>query len=120
VRSTIRRTLLLCLVCAVAWASVVSGHPHGPDTTVIYTGKLTKVDLEKQIIELDTVDPKTLTAINVLLFVEPKAKLRQGKRRIVLSDLGAGQRVTCVAEREEDTGNRLVAFDIRLLDKPAQ
>jgi hypothetical protein len=115
-----RRRLLLGFICAVACASVVSGHPHGPDTTVIYTGKLTRVDLEKQIIELDTVDTRTLTVINVLLFVEPKAKLRQGKRRIALSDLSAGQRVTCVAEREEDKGDRLVTFDIRLLDKSAQ
>jgi hypothetical protein len=35
----------------------------------------------------------------------------------MLAELAPGQRVTCVAEREEDKGGRLVAIDIRLAEK---
>jgi hypothetical protein len=95
-------TWVMCLAAAFLYASVVGAHPHGPDSTVYLTGTLTKVDLELGAIEVDTIDKRTLTKANVLLFVEKKARLRQ---------------VSCVAEREEDNYGRLVAFDIRVLDK---
>jgi hypothetical protein len=110
-------TWVMCLAAAFLYASVVGAHPHGPDSTVYLTGTLTKVDLELGAIEVDTIDKRTLTKANVLLFVEKKARLRHGKRRLTLADLSPGQQVSCVAEREEDNYGRLVAFDIRVLDK---
>ena len=52
----------------------------------------------------------------MLLFVEAKAKLRNGKARISLVELKPGQRVTCEVERnhKEDGSERLLAFEIRL------
>jgi hypothetical protein len=98
-------------------SSVLLAHPHGEDTTVVFTGTLTKVDVQNQTIEVDAIDRRTLVRRNVLLFIDAKAKMRHGKRRITSAELTAGQRVTCVAEVEEDRDGRLVVFDVRLLEK---
>jgi hypothetical protein len=52
----------------------------------------------------------------MLLFVDAKVKLRNGKARMTLGELKRGQRVTCVVERDhgDGGGERLTAFEIRL------
>jgi hypothetical protein len=105
------------LIAALAGSPRAGAHPHGPDTNVVLNGTLTKVDPGTETIEMDTIDKRSLTKRNVLLFVERKAKLRHGKRRLTLAELAPGQRVTCFAERENDQDGRLIAFEVRVLDK---
>jgi hypothetical protein len=112
-----RQFVWVCLMVAMFSSSVLLAHPHGEDTTIVFTGTLTRVDVQNQTIEVDGIDRGTLVRRNLLLFIDAKAKMRHGKRRITLAELTAGQRVTCVAELEEDRDGRLVAFDIRLLEK---
>jgi hypothetical protein len=112
-----RRSGCACLIAALISSSMLLAHPHGLDTTTVLTGTLTKVDQKLQAIEVDTIDRRTLARTNVLVFIDGKSKIRQGKTRLTPAELAPGQRVTCVAEREEDKGGRLVAIDIRLAEK---
>jgi len=48
----------------------------------------------------------------MVLFLDPKVKVRYGKRRVVLTDMSVGLTVTCTAEKELDHDSRLVAFEI--------
>jgi hypothetical protein len=100
---------------ALLWASS-SAHPHDEPETLILKGTLTKVDAVNRAIELDTVNRRTKAVRNMLLFVDAKVKLRQGKARMALGELRPGQRVTCIVERDhnEGGGDRLVAFEIRV------
>lgn len=103
--------LLLILI-----AGPVAAHPDDDPEIVTFKGTLTRVDAANRALELDTVDPRTKSARNVLVFVEGKAKLRDGKARVELSALQPGQRIIVVAEaRHTETGaERLIAFDVRL------
>jgi hypothetical protein len=103
---------MLALICASS-----SAHPHDEPETLILKGTLTKVDAINRAIELDTVDRKTKAVRNMLLFVDAKVKLRQGKTRINLGELRPGQLVTCIVERDhkEGGGERLTAFEIRVI-----
>jgi hypothetical protein len=108
---------IACVCVTVALMSALPrSHPHDEFEIFIVRGTLTKVDAVNRAIELDIVDPKTKTTRNMLLFVEAKAKLRNGRARMTLAELKPGQRVRCEVERnhKEDGSERLMAFDIRL------
>jgi hypothetical protein len=109
--------LMWCTFATVAllWASS-SAHPHDEPETLILKGTLAKIDGVNRAIELDTIDRKTKATRNILLFVDAKVKIRQGKARMTLEQLRPGQRVTCVVERDhkDGGGERLVAFEIRV------
>jgi hypothetical protein len=111
------RALRVSLLIALFGLTTVGAHPHGPDTSVVLTGTLTKVNASAGAIELDAVERGRKTPANKLVFVSPKAQLRSGKRRITLTELMPGQRVRCVAQREDDRDGRLVASELRLLDE---
>ena len=104
----------MCVTMALMSASPRS-HPHDELEIVTVSGTLTKVDAVNRAIELDIFNSKTKTTRNMLLFVEAKAKLRNGKARITLVELKPGQRVRCEVERnhKEDGSERLIAFEIR-------
>jgi hypothetical protein len=112
----------LTRVMGLAWVMVgllsVSARTHPHDEREIFTlkGTLTKVDAVTRAIEMDTFDSKTKTSRNLLLFVDRKVKLRNGKARMNLEELTPGQRVTCEVERnhKEDRSEQLTAFEIRL------
>ena len=109
--------LIWCACAMVALVSAsFSAHPHDEPETLVLKGTLTKIDAVNRAIELDTVDPDTTTPRNMLLFVDAKVKVRQGKTRMTLGELRPGQRVTCVAERDhkDGQGERLTAFEIRV------
>jgi hypothetical protein len=105
----------VCVTVALMSASPMS-HPHDELEIITLRGTLTKVDAVNRAIELDIFDSKTKTTRNMLLFVEAKAKLRNGRARITLVALKPGQRVRCEVERnhKEDGSERLIAFEIRL------
>jgi len=104
----------MLLSALVAVAPPISAHPHDEDEIVVLTGTLTKINLERQTVELDVFDRQERGTRNLLLFVEAKAKLTDGKRRIALTELVSGQQVTVTAERVANQGSRLVAFEIRV------
>jgi hypothetical protein len=109
---------LLCCACVIVFmAASPRAHPHGdePDHFDL-KGVLTKIDVVNRTIELDTIDPSTKAPRNMLLFVDKKVKLRQGRARVELGALAPGQRVTCTVERVHNEGgrDRLTAFEIRL------
>src|SRR5215203_6485845 len=108
------RLLCACFFVLLSWSSGLQAHPHEKDTIMVFTGTLDRVDLKTQTIELDTIDADTRQARNVLMFVDRKAKLRQGKKRIALADLTVGRRAVCTAERDVHDDSRLVVFDIRM------
>ena len=78
---------------------------------------MTKVDVANQIVEIDVVDNKTKATRNLLLFVDPKVKIRNGRVRVELESLQRGQRVRCMVERRHPEGRedlaRLIVFEIR-------
>ena len=110
-----RWILCVCVTMALMSASPRS-HPHDELELFTVTGTLTRVDAVNRAIELDVFDSKTKATRNMLLFVEAKAKLRNGKARITLLELKPGQRVRCEVERnhKEDGSERLITFEIRL------
>lgn len=114
-----RITALSAIVALMAMAGGVSAHPHDEDTIVMMSGTLTKVDLEKGYITIDTLDKMTRAPKNVLMFLAEKPKLKWGKRKLAAADLVPGQKVTCIAEIELDKESRLVAFEVWVNDKPA-
>jgi len=103
---------LLPIVFALAWWATPQAHPHNENTIVFLTGTLVNVDLKTQTIQVHGFDRETKSTRTLVLFVDPKIKLKQGKRRLALSDLTAGQSVACTAERELDHDSRLVVFEI--------
>lgn len=104
-----------CALVALMPASL-RAHPHDEPDIFTLKGMLTKVDVINRAIEVDTFDSKTKTSRNVLLLVDRKAKLRNGKARMNLEELNPGQQVRCEVERnhKEDGSERLTAFEIRL------
>jgi hypothetical protein len=94
----------------------VTGHPHEERQIVVLRGTLTKIDSVNRAVEVDTIDPSTKKARNLLLFLDKKVKLRRGKARITLGDLQVGQRVNSTVEitHDEPQGERLVALEIQL------
>lgn len=83
--------LMWCVFLLSVLASpATSGHPHAERQIVLLRGTLTKIDAVHRTVELDTVDPSTKQARNILLFLDKKARLRRGKVRIDLRDLKAG------------------------------
>jgi hypothetical protein len=110
-----RWIVCVCVTVALMSASPRS-HPHDELEIFAVRGTLTKVDAVNRAIELDIFDSKTKTTRSMQLFVEAKAKLRNGRARITLAELKPGQRVRCEVERnhKEDGSERLIAFDIRL------
>ena len=107
--SAIRWAVVILLATGVAVA-----HPHDEAEIFTFKGTLTRIDAVKRAIELDTIDPWSKKPRNLLLFVEAKAKLRDGKARVALSSLQPGQRVIVVAEVQHTQAgaDRLLAFDI--------
>jgi hypothetical protein len=90
-------------------------HPHDEPEILTLEGTLTKVDAVNRAIELDAIDPDSRTRRNMLFLVERKAKILNGKTRVELQALQAGQRVTCVIERQflEGREDRVTVFEIR-------
>jgi hypothetical protein len=109
--------LSLCTVLVVAF--VIRAHPHDEPEIFDATGVLTKVDAVNQIIEMDTIDRQTKARRNLLLFVDPKVNIRNGKTRLSLADLRHGQRVRCRVVRRHQEGRdhreRLVVFEIHTM-----
>jgi hypothetical protein len=104
---------------AIFLASVSSAaHPHDEAEIFQVTGIVTTVDVVNRIIAVDTVDKTTKTSRNLLFFVDPKIRIRNGKTRVGLAELQPGRRVTCIVERQHQEGrddrHRLVVFEIRL------
>ena len=111
--------LMACVSAVLLTASMSpSAHPHPHDEREILEvkGTVTKVDLVNRVLEVDIFDRTTQTTRSMLLVIDKKVKIRNGKRRIELAALPLGQRVTCSVEREhlEGRGPRLTVFDIRL------
>lgn len=115
-RSQPTRLILCASVLVTLVLASLRAHPHDEPDIFTLKGTLTEVDVVNRAIEVDTVDAKTKIARNLLLFVDAKVKLRNGKARINLEELRPGQRVTCDVERnhKEDGSERLTAFEIRL------
>jgi hypothetical protein len=118
-RQTLSLTLFMAWVCAVfVLASTSRAHPHDEPEIYEVKGTLTKVDLVNQIIEVDTIDTRTKTPRNLLLFVDRKVKIRNGKTHVKFAELHRGQRVLCTVERKHQEGRedreRLTVFEIRL------
>jgi hypothetical protein len=108
--------LWVVVVLLVVASVTAAAHPDDENQVVTFKGTLTRVDVANRALELDTVDPRTKNIRNVLVFVEGKAKLRDGKARIELSALQPGHRIVVIAEvRHTDAGaERLIAFDLRI------
>ena len=109
--------LMWCAWMLMVFASAsVAAHPHHEPEIFVLWGTLTKVDLVNKAIELDTFDPTTRAPRNLLLFLDKKVKLRNGKAKLDVTELKPGQRVICTVEREPDEGgaDRMVAFEIQL------
>jgi hypothetical protein len=95
----------------------LAAHPHDDEPEIVdVRGTLTRIDAVHNTVEVDTVDPRTRAIRNQLLFVDRRAKIRNGKVRISLAELQPGQSVACVVERQRRPGqeDRLLAFEIRL------
>lgn len=114
------RDMMRWLFCAAVILTLVSqsalAHPDDEHEVFVLKGTLTKVDAVNHAIELDTIDPRTKTPRNFLVFVDRKAKLRHGAAKVTPADLQAGQRVTLTVENQHTTAgaDRLVAFEIRI------
>ena len=110
--------LIFSAVAILALSSTPKAHPHDEPEIFDVKGTLTKVDLVNQVVEVDTIDSKTKARRNLLLFVDRKAKISNGKTRMALGELQPGQRVTCAVERKHQEGRedreRLTVFQIRL------
>ena len=99
--------MIWCACVMVALAPALAGtHPH--DEPEIYTlkGTVTKVDVANRAFELDTLDPETKAPRNLLLFVDARARLRNGKAPLNLVDLRPGHRLRATVERQHDETGR--------------
>ena len=118
--SRARASFVVLTVCLALLGSATRSvsHPHDEPDLFDADGTLTKVDVARQFIEIDVFDKKTKTTRNLLLFIVPKAKIRNGKTRVGILELRPGQRVRCTIVREhpEDREDleRLVVHEIRL------
>ena len=103
-------------VFALSGANSLKAHPHDELETFEVKGTLSKVDVMNRAIEVDTVDRATKAPRNLVLFVDKKVKIRNGKARLELAQLQQGQRVTCSVERAHHDGqdDRLTVFEIRV------
>jgi hypothetical protein len=111
------RALWCASLILVLAAASASGHPHDDPETFVLRGTLTKVDLVNQAIEMDIITPKMKAGQNLLLFLDKKAKIRNGKARMDVAELKASQQVRCTVERMHQDGkaDRLIAFEVQLL-----
>jgi hypothetical protein len=113
-----RLALLLGAACGVViLASVVpAAHPHDELDLFDARGTLTKIDLVNNVIEVDTIDARTKIVRNELFRLDRRTKIRNGRARLQLANLQAGQRVVCVVERFHRDGqkDRLIALEIRV------
>ena len=105
---------ILAIVAVLAWPALTQAHPHNENPIVTLTGALTVVDLKTQTIQMTALDPETKSTRTMVLFLDPKIKVRNGKRPMAIAELAAGDRVRCMAERELDHDSRLVAFEISI------
>ena len=109
---------IFCVCAVLVLASTPKAHPHDEPEIFDVKGTLSKVDLANQIVEVDTIDSRTKARRNLLLFVDRKVKIRNGKTRMALGELQPGQRVTCTVERQHQEGRedreRLTVFEIRI------
>lgn len=96
------RKYLIAALMTLSVCSPAIGHPHVEREILLFTGTITKVDAVGRTIEIDTIDPRTKRPINVLLFLDKKVKIRNGKARLAVADLRMGDRVTCTAELTDD------------------
>jgi hypothetical protein len=112
-----RRTAVAAILMSGGWVPLLA-HPHDEPDIFEVKGTLTKVDFVNGVIEIDTIDRATKAARNMLLFVDRKVKIRNGKVRVELAGLQRGQRVTCSVERQHQEGRedreRLTVFEIRV------
>jgi hypothetical protein len=114
------RVLLLTMSVWLVGSSIPGrAHPHGDEPEFFEArGMLTKVDVANRVIEIDVVDNETKATRNLLLFVDPKVKIRNGNVRVELASLQRGQRVRCMVERRHPEGRedllRAIVFEIRL------
>jgi hypothetical protein len=99
-----------------ALVAPVHGHPDHERLIVQLRGTLTKIDAVNRVIEMDSVDPRTRRARNLLIFLDKKVKLRRGKAKITVSDLKVGQQVDSTVEvtHDEADAERFVALEIQL------
>ena len=102
------------LAWTLVWPAAGQTHPHNENQIVTVTGTLVNVDLATKTIMVTAYDRDTKSSRTAVLFLDPQVKLRQGKRRVALTDLTAGLHVTCTAEKELDQDSRLVAFEISI------
>jgi hypothetical protein len=113
-----RLALLLGAACGavILAAAVAAAHPHDELDIFDTRGTLTKVDVVNNAIEIDTIDARTKTVRNELFRLDRRTKIRNGRARLRLADLQAGQRVVCVVERFHRDGqkDRLIVLEIRL------
>jgi hypothetical protein len=60
---------------------------------------------------------RTKAGQNLLLFLDKKAKVRNGKSRMDVAELKAGQQLRCTVGRMHQDGkaDRLIAFEVQLL-----
>jgi hypothetical protein len=111
------RKYAIAAVMTLMFCPPVVGHPHFEREILLFTGSITKVDTIARTIELDTIDPRTKRPTNVLLFLDKKVKIRNGKGRLAVADLKAGDRVTCTAKlTEDDSGSeRWISSNMQLI-----
>lgn len=91
-------------------------HPHIEREIFDLDGTITKIDAVNRAVELDAIDQHTKQPRNLLLFLDKKVKLLNGKAKVDLSAFKPGQRVNCTVERTHDAAEveRLVALAIQL------
>jgi hypothetical protein len=106
--------------CAFLLTAVLAAagniHPHNEREILDLQGTITKVDAVNRAVELDAVDPRTKQVRNLLLVLDKKVKLRNGKAKVELASFKPGQRVNCTVERTYDDADveRLVALSIQM------
>jgi hypothetical protein len=109
--------LIWCVtLLSVLAVPALTAHPHEERQIVVLRGTLTKIDSVNRAVEVDTIDPSTKKARNLLLFLDKKVKLRRGKARITLGDLKVGQQINSAVEltHDEAQAERFVALEIQL------
>ena len=111
------RIAVLLVVALVACGAPSWAHPHPGDVvTDTLRGRVSEVDLEHRTVAVAMLDRKTKQPRNVLLFVDPKVKITQGKTKLSLMELPSGQAVICEVEvelNERGEQTRLIAFEIK-------
>ncbi|MGE0704696.1 MAG: hypothetical protein AB7P22_12255 [Vicinamibacterales bacterium] len=109
-----RAIWIACATLLLTMASLTA-HPHDEPEIFVLRGTVTKVDATNRAFELDTVDPHSRAPRNILIVLDRRAQIKQGKSRLQVSDVSVGQRVTCTVEyREVDGRERFAGLEIQL------